>query len=128
MVDDGSTDGSAAVIASFGDPRVRAFSRDTASGGPAVPRNLAIATQPACGSPSWRPTTTGARASRRCSSRLLAMTRRSYTRAACSVKWTPGVERDFHERAGLDRLPTGHCVDDIIRQNFVPLLDGTGPP
>jgi hypothetical protein len=33
-----------------------------------------------------------------------------------------GVERDFHERAGFDRLPTGRCVDDIIRQNFVPLL------
>ncbi len=124
VVDDGSTDGSLDVIRSTVDERVQVLTRSRASGGPAVPRNIAL-----CQARGdwiafiddddyWLP---GKLAGQAAAGDGVAVV---YSR--CLVDDLRGANdlMDYHTRFALadDHLPSGDVTAQLIQRNFVPML------
>lgn len=131
VVDDGSTDHSAEVVRRWAvaDPRVRVIGRETASGGPATPRNAAIASSRARWialldhDDEWSSADKLARQLGRLDATHAAV---CYSRAVVREGRFRSV--DYHQRfcstigpAPYD-LPEARIVDHLTAENVIPAL------
>jgi glycosyltransferase involved in cell wall biosynthesis len=121
VVDDGSSDESVAIAASFTDTRLRTFFRSTPSGGPSTPRNIALAE--ATGEwvgfldndDLWLP--------HKLEQQLkLADSDTALVYSRCLISDRGAALVDYHDYYGITHLPSGDCVEPLIAENFVPIL------
>jgi glycosyltransferase involved in cell wall biosynthesis len=119
VVDDGSTDSTIDVLRGMGDERIRLLRNSTASGGPAVPRNVAL--DVAVGSwigfldsdDFWLP--------HKVAGQLAVATDTTALVYSRAIRREGETDSDYHSFYFAGRpLPTGLCTEELIEWNFVP--------